>query len=133
MKKDKSTPKKQRTKADEAAKQERIKAEIRRLNSLFKDMSKDTKKLVRSLIENAAFMAVTLEDLQNHINTHGVVSDYQNGEHQWGTKKSPEVEVHISMTKNHSAVMRQLTDLLPKAKTSQDKTSDPLMEFINDR
>lgn len=133
MKKDKSTPKKQRTKADEVEKQERIKAEIRRLNSLFKDMSKDTKKLVRSLIENAAFMAVTLEDLQAHINKHGVVSDYQNGENQWGTKKSPEVEVHISMTKNHSAVMRQLTDLLPKAKTSPEKTSDPLMEFINDR
>lgn len=93
---------------------ERIKKEIRRLNSVYRNLSKEKKKVVKSLVENAAFMAITLEDLQKHINENGVTSEYQNGENQWGTKKSPEVEVHIQITRNHTTVMKQLADLLPK-------------------
>ena len=95
-------------------KDRRIKKEINRLRSLYKKMPKDTMKVVESLIRNAAFMAITLYDLQEHINYHGVTDTYKNGEHQFGTKKSPEVEIHMSMTKNHNATMKQLADLLPK-------------------
>lgn len=115
----------------EKTKKERIKAEIRRLNSLFKDMPKDAKKVVKALIENAAFMAVTLEDLQDYINDYGCVSEYKNGENQYGTKKSPEVEIHISMTKNHTSVMKQLVDLLPKYKDSiKDNDDDGFEAFV---
>lgn len=113
-------------------KEDRIKAEIRRLNSLFSKMPKDTKKVVKSLIENAAFMAVTLADLQAHVNKHGCISEYQNGENQWGTKKSPEVEIHIAMTKNHNATMKQLADLLPK-QTPKQEDDDGFDDFVNDR
>lgn len=112
-------------------KEQRIRVEIRRLNSLFKDMPKGTKKVVKSLVENAAFMAVTLADLQEHINLHGCVSEYQNGENQWGTKKSPEVEIHIAMTKNHTAVMKQLADLMPKEPPKPK--SDGFDEFVSGR
>lgn len=92
----------------------RIKKEIKRINTILKEIDKNTIKGVKSLIENAAFMSVTLEDLQETINTDGPVSEYQNGANQWGTKKSPEVEVYNVMVKNHMAIMKQLTDLLPK-------------------
>ena len=95
-------------------KDKRIKKEYNRLRSLYRKMPKDTMKVVESLIRNAAFMAITLHDLQEHINYHGVTDTYKNGEHQFGTKKSPEVEIHMSMTKNHNATMKQLADLLPK-------------------
>lgn len=95
-------------------KDKRIKKEYNRLRSLYRKMPKDTMKVVESLIRNAAFMAITLHDLQEHINLHGCVSEYQNGENQWGTKKAPEVDIHIAMTKNHNATMKQLADLLPK-------------------
>lgn len=112
-------------------KEQRIKTEVRRLNSLFSKMNKSTKKVVKSLIENAAFMTVTLEDLQDHINEHGVTDKYQNGENQWGIKKSPEVEIHIAMTKNHNATMKQLADLLPKGAPKQEE--DGFDEFVNSR
>lgn len=95
------------------AKQERIKGEVRRLSRIFSKVDKKAKSAVKSLIENAAFMAVTLADLQEDINRNGVVSEYQNGEHQWGTKKSPEVEIYNTMVKNHASIIKQLTDLLP--------------------
>lgn len=98
----------------EMTKEKRISKEITRLKKLFKVIPNNTLQSVMSLISNAAFMAVTLEDLQQTINEEGTVSKYQNGENQWGTKKSPEVEIYNSMIKNHSSLIKQLTDLIPK-------------------
>ncbi|MFD1176875.1 hypothetical protein ACFQ3W_11265 [Paenibacillus puldeungensis] len=112
-------------------KRDKIDAEIVRLTKLLNDVDNKSKKIVESLIKNAAFMAVTLDELQETMNENGVVSEYQNGEHQWGTKKSPEVEIYNVMIKNHSAIMKQLTDLRPKAppKTQDDGFED----FVGNR
>lgn len=112
----------------EKVKLKRIKAEIRKLNKLFTNLDDKTKKIVRTLIENAAFMAITLDELQETINTEGCVTEYQNGANQWGTKKSPEVEVYNTMIKNHMAVMKQLTDLIPK-----EFKDDGFESFVIDR
>jgi len=101
-------------------KYERIENEKKRLNRLILKADAKVKKAVKSLIENIAFMSITLQDLQDQINANGVVSEYQNGENQWGTKKSPEVEIYNSMLKNHMVAMRQLTDLIPKTSTKKD-------------
>lgn len=78
-------------------------------------MEPDTMKRVIALINNAAFMTITLEDLQLAINKDGGISKYQNGENQFGTKKSPEVEIYNTMIKNLASIIKQLTDLTPIA------------------
>ncbi|MDF2878618.1 MAG: hypothetical protein K0S30_1714 [Clostridia bacterium] len=93
-------------------------------------MPKSTINKVLSLIENAAFMTITLEDLQVVINKDGAVIEYQNGENQWGTKKSPEVEIYNTMIKNHMGIMRQLTDLMPGAPNPKDKKEDEFMQIL---
>lgn len=113
------------------SKDERILAEIKKLNRLFSKVDLKTKKAVHSIIENAAFMAITLEDLQKKINDEGVISEYQNGENQWGTKKSPEVEIYNTMIKNHMSAIKQLTDLLPKQMNL--KEDDGFEEFVNNK
>jgi hypothetical protein len=118
---------------DERIKEEKrrvssINKEKRRLSSIFTKIDAKAKKAVQSLIENAAFMAVSLQDLQQTINEKGAVSKYQNGENQWGTKKSPEVEIYNTMIKNYSSVIKQLTDLLPK-KNDDDK-NDELIKYL---
>ncbi|MBJ8025921.1 hypothetical protein, partial [Bacillus cereus] len=95
-------------------KEKRIKREITRLNSLLKNLDPKKKRAVSSLIKNAAFMSVTLEDAQEKINRDGFEEKYQNGANQFGNKKTTAVDVHNNMTKNHAHVMKQLTDLLPK-------------------
>lgn len=109
--------------------EDRINAEIDRITDLLADVEKDTLKGVKSLIENAAFMAVTLEDLQKSINTNGVISEYKNGENQYGTKKSPEVEVYNTMIKNHMNAIKQLIELIPKNDGNKEK--DELLEFLS--
>jgi len=118
---------------DDLTKDERIKKEIRRLKNIYSKMDPDVKKVTQSLIENAAFMAVTLDDLQEIINKDGVISEYQNGANQWGTKKSPEVEVYNTMVKNHMAIIKQLTDLLPKEVKAVVEENDGFDSFINSR
>lgn len=108
-------------------KDERIKKEFAKLKKLLSDIPKDKASSVESLVKNAAFMSVTLDDLQDKINEIGVVSEYQNGENQWGTKKSPEVEVYNSMIKNYMGVIKQLTDLVPNDVPIQ---KDDLMGFV---
>lgn len=76
---------------------------------------------VISLIQNAAFMSITLEELQDTINENGCISEYQNGENQFGTKKSPEIDIHIAMTRNHAAIIKQLSDLVPPEKKKDSK------------
>jgi hypothetical protein len=113
---------------DMSDKAERIEKEIKRIKRLFKVLDKDTLSTLQSLIKNAAFMSVTLDDLQDAMNQNGVISEYQNGENQWGTKKSPEVEIYNTMIKNHMTIMKQLVDLLPEQETNHKK--DMLLEFL---
>ena len=97
----------------DVSKEDRILKETKRLNLIFKNIDKNKFKTAKSLIENAAFMTITLEDLQETINEEGVISKYQNGENQYGTKKSPEVEIYNAMIKNHTSIIKQLTELAP--------------------
>lgn len=99
----------------EISREERIKKEKRRLASIFKDLDENKKKAVKSLIENAAFMSVMLEDLQKTIAEKGVSEEYKNGREQSGMKETPEVKTHLSMTKNHAMVIKILADLTPPA------------------
>lgn len=111
----------------EKKKETRIKQEIDRLNELLQDLGEDTLKGVQSLVANAAFMSITLEDLQKEINKNGVVSEYKNGANQYGTKKSPEVEIYNAMIKNHMSAVKQLTDLIPKGTSGE---GDELLSYI---
>ncbi len=63
--------------------------QLRRLEKIFRDIREDKKETVRNLIENAAFMEIQLAGLQKEIAEKGPVSEYKNGENQWGTKKAP--------------------------------------------
>lgn len=93
----------------------RIKREREKLTEVFAKMDENKRKTAEKLMDNAAFMAVTLEDLRDSINENGCVSEYQNGENQFGTKKSPEVEVYNTMIKNYTTVIKTLCDLLPES------------------
>ena len=116
-------------KKEELSKDEKMSREFNRIKRILKDIPKNRKDAALSLMKNAAFMTVTLDDLQDEINEKGCISTYQNGENQWGTKKSPEVEVYNAMIKNHSSIIKQLTDLIP-GQDDSNKKEDELMEFI---
>ena len=96
-------------------KETRIAREKARLEELFNDLESNKKQTCLALIDRAAFITVSLEDLEVHLNKHGWVEYYQNGETQSGWKKSAAADCHISLTKNLNTIIKQLLELVPPA------------------
>ena len=98
-----------------ASKETRIKKEKKRLQEIFKDMEPNKLNTCQALIDRAAFITISLQDLEVQLNETGWVEPYQNGENQSGLKKAAAADVHISLTKNLNAIVKQLLDLVPPA------------------
>lgn len=112
-------------------KEKEIKQEITRINGFLKEIEPKVKKGVKSLIDNVAYMAVTLRELRDDINQEGLITEYQNGENQFGTKKSPKVEIYNTMVKNYTSSFKTLLDLLPKNK--EQIIDDGFEEFVESK
>ena len=102
--------------------------ELNKLKKIFKDIDESKKKTAEKLIENAAFMAESLDKLQEIIQEKGFVEEYHNGANQSGVKKCSEVEIYNTMIKNYSSIIKQLVDLLPNDARSG---GDELLDFIS--
>lgn len=98
-----------------AKKTTRIKREKERLLDIFKDLDANKLKVCNTLIDRAAFITVSLEDLEAELNETGWTETYTNGKNQEGVKKAAAAEAHISLTKNLNAIMKQLLELVPPA------------------
>jgi hypothetical protein len=115
-----------------APKDTRINKEKLRLSGIFKQLPEDYKKTAEKLIDNAAFMSATLDDLQAYINENGCTETYQNGQNQFGKKKSSEVEVYNTMIKNYKSVIDTLIGLMPKQAGGGDDY-DGFEDFVESR
>lgn len=96
-------------------KKQKIEDEKARLQEVFKDLEPNKLKTCQTLIDRAAFITVSLEEVEEILNKTGWVEQYQNGENQKGTKKAAAADVHISLTKNLNAIVKQLIDIVPPA------------------
>ena len=99
-------------------KETRIKREKDRILAIFQDLEPNKLKTCLALIDTAAYITVSLRDLEEQLNATGWVEEYQNGENQRGLKKSAAADVHISLTKNLTAITKQLLELVPPAQKS---------------
>ncbi len=107
---------------------ERTSLKVKEIDLLLKDIDAKTKKALKSLIDNAVFMAVTLDQLQDKINRNGTTETYQNGATQYGIKQSCDLISYNTMIKNFMGIMKQLTDLVPKQEAKPK--SDGFDEFV---
>jgi hypothetical protein len=90
-------------------KERQIKKEQLKLKKLFADIDYNKRKVIEPMIENAAYMAVTMRELQAVINTKGISSANK-------TSKSPETDLYIHLSKMYLVLMKQLIEFCPPAK-----------------
>lgn len=102
------------------SKDELIRKEFLRLRRIYKDIPDDRKKTVQELIGNAAFLSVTLKELQQSINVKGTIIKYQNGENQWGEKQNPDVTTYNSFMQRYSQAITLLLQQLPRNEAIDD-------------
>ena len=99
-----------------ATKKTRIKRELDRLNRIFEDLPENKRELIAPLIENSAFMKVTLEDLKDEMDRNGCTEEYKNGQNQFGVKVSAATQAYNTMIKNYNTVNERLEKVLPPEK-----------------
>lgn len=107
------------------SKEERINDELTRISRRFEKADANQRAIAAPLIQNAAFMKVTLEDLQEIINAEGVIDEYKNGENQYGTKQSATLQSYNALIKNYANVIKTLASILPPEEKAQAKTKTP--------
>ena len=101
-------------------KDERINAEFKKLTQLYISLPMNKKELLVPMMQNAAFMKATLEDLQQIINEEGATDEYCNGANQFGRKPSANIQAYNTMVKNYTNIIEKLNKLLPaEAKESR--------------
>lgn len=111
-----------------AVKRKKIKTLKNKFNKLFKQLDKPTFSLVQNLINELAFMSVTLEENRQHIEEFGVKEIYMNGKGQFGYKESVESKNYNAMIKNYTNVVKQLVEFLPKEE--KKSAGEDLLKFI---
>ena len=104
--------------------EKKIKIEKARLIKVF---SKEEN--IASLIDEAAFLRINLEETRAIINRDGIIDTYKNGENQFGQKKSASVEVYDKTFNSYLKVMKQLLEY-SNANINED---DEFIKFVNKR
>lgn len=113
--------------------EKQIKAEIKRLTKIFANIDEDKRELCDQLVQNAAFMAVSLRDLQEQIKIDGWVEDYQNGANQKGRKTGSAAVLYTKLINNYRQVIGDLCKLLPKSEQELARiSSNPMADFLDE-
>ncbi|WHP40759.1 hypothetical protein QIX46_19735 [Lysinibacillus boronitolerans] len=116
----------------EMTKTERITKEERRLKRHYKDLQLDKKAITDGLIRRAAFMRVTLEDMEVDLDTNGFYELFSQSENQDPYERErPVARQYQTMNKNYQSIIKQLSDLLPKEATKEP--DDGFESFVNSR
>ena len=113
----------------------RIKKEETKLKKIFKDKGIDVSKnsAIQSLISRASFMKVSLEDLENDLKENGWTELFQQGKDQKPYERQrPSANTYNSLNVNYQKIIKQLTDLLPKSKPTENQ-ADTFEEFVYSR
>ena len=83
------------------------------------------------LIENAAFMAVTMADLQADINAKGTVISTVTGNGFTVLKDTPSVKQYTTLISRYNTTIAQLAELMPSSKVEAERAAgEALAKFV---
>ena len=103
--------------------------EIKRLTDIFKEVDSKKQRTVKGLIEESAFMNVTLSELEEDINKNGSIELFKNGSQEF-YKESASVKTYNTMINRYTAAVKELLRLV--IENDRGRQGDPDMdEFMN--
>lgn len=109
------------------SKEERIEKERERLAALFADLDENRQQAAAGLISSAAFLRVSLEDLEAEINANGCIDEYTNGANQSGYKVAANVQAYTSLNAKYQSTMQKLLKIVPPApKKPREKSAEEI-------
>ena len=113
-------------------KEKKIRNEIDRLSRNYAGINGKKRAVIRGLIQRAAFMRISLNELENDLNANGFTELFSQGNQEPYTRQRPEANLYSTMNANYQKIIKQLTDLLPKEEDAPKK-DDGFEDFVNGR
>jgi hypothetical protein len=110
-------------------KETRIKKFIEKLKLFFKDLSEDEETLAMALIEEIAFMKITMEDLKEEVNLNGVITEMTQGEYSI-SRENPALKSYNTTVQRYNASIKQLDEFLNKNTDINNDEEDRLKSFL---
>ncbi len=90
-----------------------VKKEIRKLNKMFEGIEDEDKKtLVKSLIEEAAFLKVALTQAKEELKTEGLTTETKNASQKF-VKAHPSTAIYEKYARQYTQIINQLIEHLP--------------------
>ena len=121
-------------KYEELSKDEKIQKEIRRLNRIYKNIPKNEKAVIEGLIRRAAYMRVTLEEMEEDLNTNGYTEMFTQSEKvEPYERERPVARLYNTLNKNYQTIMKQLAEFVEKEPFPAKTESDGFDDFVNGR
>jgi len=105
---------------DEKKKNRLMKKEIKELKNITQEVDEDKKPYVDRLIKQAAFMNVTLEELQETINTDGATELFEQGAQKM-LREHPAIKSYNTMIKNYTSIIKTLSEITPSGEGEDDE------------
>lgn len=100
-----------------------IKTEYDRIAALYAKIPANKRKLVEGLLQNAAYMSATLQELQAIVNEQGAVLVGVNGNGFTTVQENPAQKSYTALIGKYSAVMDKLDGLLPAEQAESKLTA----------
>jgi len=117
----------------EPTKEDRINAERERLTDIYKTIEEKRRLTVRGLIERAAYMLVTLQDLEKDLDEKGIWEMFRQGDQEPYERKRPAADFYNQINNSYQKIIKQLSDLLPKEEPKAKEEGDGFDEFVVNR
>ena len=109
----------------------KIKKEIARLRKIYANVDELKKKTLEGLIEECAYMRVSLQELRAFVDRLGFVDEMEQGAYTI-LRESPYYKAYISMLQRYTTASEKLLSLLPKD-TAVEEIDDGFEKFVSDR
>lgn len=107
-----------------------IKKEMLRLKRILKDIDDNRKKSAEGLIQEAAFMRATLQELKQLVDENGPIDEMPQGDYTI-LREHPALKSYNTMIQRYNTVCKELINLLPK--TERKVEDDGFDGFIESR
>lgn len=96
-----------------------VKREITRLTNLFKEIDRNKRLTAKGLIEEAAYMKITLQELKVEIDKHGPIDEMPQGDYSI-LREHPALKSYNTMVQRYTNIIDKLTNLHPKEEIKKE-------------
>lgn len=97
------------------------------MKRIYGDLPPEKRLICFSMLEEAAFLKATLENLRHDIAENGTTDEYKNGENQYGKKVSASLQSYNQTLKNYYVLMEKLMKMFPL----ESNQADDLLELMS--